>query len=411
MRKTFLSFVILCAFVVHADTWTDPETGYTWTYRINGDTAELYNGYSAAISPSPTNAVSIPSMLGGKPVTSIGYRAFSGCSGLTSVTIPDGVTNIGDSVFCGCSRLTSVTIGNGVTSIGSGAFDGCSGLKSFTVDNGNANYSLVNGLLLSKDGKRLIKGVDMPIVVIPESVTSVDYGAFAGYSGLRDVTMPQYFCDRRMSDMFPAAYQRITNVVISVGVTRIGAGAFKGCSRLTNVTVPESVTSIGDEAFYNCSSLTHLTIPENVTSYGANCFEGCPAYTLQLYRSVFGGSSNNGSSGGLPSVSTTVVQQVESPYTLTNGAADRAIASVTVNGDCSIDSFVLTDGKVYDTVLYVVNTAAAAVHLSLPSGYVYVTPKGKTPLTIPANSMNLLTITRVAASTFLVTRQQLETVK
>ena len=153
MRKTFLSFVILCAFVVHADTWTDPETGYTWTYRINGDTAELYNGYSAAISPSPTNAVSIPSMLGGKPVTSIGYRAFSGCSGLTSVTIPDGVTNIGDSVFCGCSRLTSVTIGNGVTSIGSGAFDGCSGLKSFTVDNGNANYSLVNGLLLSKDGK------------------------------------------------------------------------------------------------------------------------------------------------------------------------------------------------------------------------------------------------------------------
>ena len=56
---------------------------------------------------------------------SIGQSAFEGCSGLTSVTIPNSVTSIGDEAFWGCSGLTSVTIGNGVTSIGSEAFRDC----------------------------------------------------------------------------------------------------------------------------------------------------------------------------------------------------------------------------------------------------------------------------------------------
>ena len=65
-----------------ADTWTDPDTGYTWTYQINGDAVEIYKGsYSTAISPSPENSVTIPSSLGGKPVTSIGYHAFYNCRG------------------------------------------------------------------------------------------------------------------------------------------------------------------------------------------------------------------------------------------------------------------------------------------------------------------------------------------
>ena len=110
-------------------------------------------------------------------------------------------------------------------------------------------------------------------------------------------------------------------------------------------------------------------------------------------------------------VVTTIIQQVEAPYTLTDHVADRAIASVTVDGDCAIDEFVLKDGKVYDCVLRIVNTAEREVTLSLPEGYEYESFKGAKPLRIPANSRNILTITRTADTTFLVSREELETVQ
>lgn len=68
-------------------------------------------------------------------MTSIGFDAFYGCSGLTSITIPNSVTSIGGDAFKGCSGLTSITIPNSVTTIGRAAFKGCSGLTSVTIGN------------------------------------------------------------------------------------------------------------------------------------------------------------------------------------------------------------------------------------------------------------------------------------
>ena len=70
-------------------------------------------------------------------VTSIGYRAFYGCYGLTSVTIPEGVTSIGDYAFRSCTGLTSVTVPASMTSIGEYAFAGCIGLTSATFSGPN----------------------------------------------------------------------------------------------------------------------------------------------------------------------------------------------------------------------------------------------------------------------------------
>ena len=116
---------------------TEKVGDYTWTYRINGETAEIYNKGSCAISPSPTGAVTIPAMLDGKPVTSIGRYAFAYCSGLTSVTIGNSVTRIWERAFYVCSGLTSVTIPDSVTSIGERAFGECESLEEI-VFLGNA---------------------------------------------------------------------------------------------------------------------------------------------------------------------------------------------------------------------------------------------------------------------------------
>ena len=177
-------------------------------------------------------------------VTSIGDRAFYGCSELTSVTIPNSVTSIGESAFYGCSGLTSAIIGNSVKSIGESAFDSCSGLTSVTI--GNSVKSIGEGAFRYCSG--------LTSVTIPNSVTFIGEDAFSDCSGL-------------------------TSVTIGNSVTSIGQEAFCGCSGLTSVTIPNAVISIGYGAFSDCSGLTSVTIGNSVTSIGEIAFYGCSGLT------------------------------------------------------------------------------------------------------------------------------------
>ena len=127
----------------------------------------------------------------------IGEKAFTDCSGLTSLTLPAGITSIGDDTFYGCSGLTSLTLPAGITSIDKYAFSGCSGLTSLTL---------------------------------PAGITSIDKYAFSGCSRLTSLTLP-------------------------AGITSIGEFAFSYCSGLTSIYVyAEKVPRIGRYAFEGCAS-------------------------------------------------------------------------------------------------------------------------------------------------------------
>ena len=113
-------------------------SGY-YTYSVSGGKATISD-----VSTSISGAVTIPSTLGGYPVTSIGDAAFSGCDSLTSITIPDSVTSIGIYAFYYCSNLTSITIPNSVTSIGSYAFFYCSLLTTINYSGTKAEWNAIS---------------------------------------------------------------------------------------------------------------------------------------------------------------------------------------------------------------------------------------------------------------------------
>jgi hypothetical protein len=183
------------------------------------------------------NCSDLTSVTIGNSVTTIGDYAFANCSGLTSVSIPNTVTSIGNSAFSYCSGLTSVTIGNSVTTIGNGIFYSCSSLTSIFVNVNNTVYSSNNGVLFNKDQTRLIcfPAGKTGSYTIPNSVTSIENGAFSDCIGL-------------------------TSVTIGNSVTSIGNGAFSYCSGLSSVTIGNSVTSIGDYAFRDCIGLTEMYV-------------------------------------------------------------------------------------------------------------------------------------------------------
>ena len=217
--KTLLA-AVAATMTFCAEAATETVNGIEWTYTVkNGEV--ILGGWNSprSIPESTSGAITIPSTLGGYPVTSFGYRA-----------------------FCGRSSLTSVTIPNSVTSIGSAAFFGCKGLAD---SNG---FIIIRGVLHGYCGEG-------GAVLIPDSVTNIGDWAFCGCESLTSVTIPN-------------------------SVTSIGEYAFCDCSSLTGVTIPNSVTNIRGGAFKGCSSLTSVTIPNSVMNIGVGAFGRCGELTI-----------------------------------------------------------------------------------------------------------------------------------
>lgn len=295
-------------------------------YQINSDgksvTVFLYPRYS-----NYNGAISIPSsvtyMDNTYKVTDIGAEAFSGCYGMTSVTIPNTITNICYRAFTGCSGLTSITIPSSVCLIGKEAFNSANLTTVYwnVIECNDFTYSsspFSNNLNTIYFGENVVKvpaylcyqrtnltSLSLPNSVstigdyafegctslstlnIPSSLTSIGTYAFSGCNGLTAITVddgnPNYNskdnCNAIIRTNTNALIVGCRNTIIPNSVTMIDDRSFYNCTGLTSINIPYSVTTIGYEAFYNCTGLNSFSIPESVTSIGAYAFCYCSGLT------------------------------------------------------------------------------------------------------------------------------------
>ena len=227
--------------------------------------------FVAATDTYISGVIDIPSTYGEEdlPVTRIPDNAFEECSEITGVVIPDSITHVGNSAFDGCYRITSVYI-NDLSKWCKISFG--YGVRSNPL--GYADNLYVNGELVTE-------------LVIPDSIMTIGYCAFGGYSGLISVVIPDSVTS--IGTYAFSGCHNLTSVMIGNNVKTIGSYAFYNCSSLTSVVIPNRVTSIGAQAFYNCTSLTSIVIPNSVTTIDVCAFEDCSSLASVTFE---GGSKS-----------------------------------------------------------------------------------------------------------------------
>ncbi len=167
-------------------------------------------------------------------------KAFSSCTLLESITIPDSIVSIGDKAFYECSGLKDVTLSNSITALPYGMFSNCSSLESINIHD-----------KITSIGTYCFSNCDsLTNIVLPDSLTELGKYCFLGCDGFTSITLPN-------------------------SITEIPVSCFASCKNLVDITFPDNLTSIGNCAFEKCNSLIEITIPETVEYIGENVFALC----------------------------------------------------------------------------------------------------------------------------------------
>ena len=193
-------------------------------------------------------------------VEAIGAYAFSGCTQLTEIEIPESVYWIGHEAFEGCG-LNSFVLPFSIEYLGYRVYAHCPNLTTITVAPENWTYDSRNdcNAVIETATNTLVVGCKGS--VIPETVSKIGYEAFSGCDGLIEMVIPD-------------------------SVVTINHYAFRECADLQMADISSSVSSFGDRAFGDCVGLkkvfARLEHPELGDYYDYSTFQGVKVNTCLL---------------------------------------------------------------------------------------------------------------------------------
>lgn len=249
-------------------------------------------------------------------VTEIGRYAFRSCGSLTEITVP--VKTVREHTFYGCYSLEKITLTDNVETIEPFAFAntacadeffipasvkdiqtcalGSVRTPAFRVDENSPYFAAIDGVLTSKDGKRLVAyptdradtAYDIPngieaiapyafsgvymleTLSVPASVTTLEDGAFKELANLPELTIPA-----SVTNMGECVFEGMNagTIRLNAAISDLPEGTFRNCGA-ENIILPETLETIGKEAFVNAGNVIELTLPESLRTIESGAFAG-----------------------------------------------------------------------------------------------------------------------------------------
>jgi hypothetical protein len=197
--------------------------------------------------------------------------AFSGCSQLSAIHLPDGLEKIGKYAFSECVQLSSIELPKNLREMGAGVFGNCHHLSSIHLPDG-----------LERIGDSAFwRCSHLSAIQLPKNLQEIGPWAFSQCSNLSAIHLPDGL--EKIGKYAFSECVQLSSIELPKNLQEIGPSAFSGCSQLSAIHLPDGLERIGDSAFWRCSHLSSIQLPKNLQEIGPSAFWGCTHLKYVIY--------------------------------------------------------------------------------------------------------------------------------
>ena len=271
----FLTFLLALSFSFAVSAKDETITDGKWSYIVLEDETAKITKYTGS-----EKEVTIPESFGDVTVSALGPELFRRAEKTEKVTVPNSVVTMERSFYMADS-IKEIYIGKGLKELVGNAFFCAWSLEKITVDEENESFLSDNGVLYTKDMKKLItvpSGVKADEFVVPDGVEVL------GESAMRDAQIAKVKLPDSLKtiESFAISLKKLKELTIPSGVEEMKEWAVYFCNDLVSVKFEDGrLTEIGDMVFESCEKLGRIHISSNITKVGKiiNC-PGIKAYSV-----------------------------------------------------------------------------------------------------------------------------------